>query len=129
MRRPLDWLVVSISLMVLFANRMVANSDPAPVAAVPALLAAAPEITPDANENPAVCHFAYVRVDGTQVFVPVAGLQSQGAQKFFEDAHALQWAAAAEDGSDTHAAVYTWSSPVLVPETPRAATSASPSWR
>lgn len=113
MRRPLNWIVVSISLMVLFANRMWAQrpgDEPAtqarqavPGAAIPTAIA----------DNP----FAYVREDGTQEYLPVPAVPAVLAapRSSFEDVHA-------QDGfdrwvqGDPKAAVYTWSSPVIKAE-------------
>ncbi len=111
MRRPLNWLVVSISLMVLFANRIWAERPAEALAAqqrerIPVL--AAP-IAASAAPSP----FAYVREDGTQEFVPTPPAPSAlvTPRSSFEDVHA-------QDGldrwvtSDPKAAVFTWSSPV-----------------
>lgn len=88
MRRPLDWVVVSISLMVLFANRLLTDSDPVPVAAVPDFEAAVPPESP----------FAYIREDGSQIFLPAAGSR-------------LAAPARLQPASTTHA-VYTWTLPM-----------------
>ena len=112
MRRPLNWLVVSISLMVFFANRMwgegpMEQAATQPRESIPVL--AAP-IAASATPSP----FAYVREDGTQEFVPTppAPAVLTSPRSSFEDVHA-------QDGldrwttSDPKAAVYTWSSPVV----------------
>lgn len=93
MRRPLDWIVVSISLMVLFANRMLTDSDPIPEASVP-------------EESP----FAYIREDGTQVFLPAAGHRSTSPARPVT--------------ASTTTAVYTWSQPMVTPLREAALTSA-----
>lgn len=105
MRRPLNWIVVSISLMVLFANRLWA---PRPVEQ---FVGKAPEIVPVASIAAPASPFAYVREDGTQEYLPLP-------PPSFEQLHA-------EDGfdrwvdtqdTDPKAAVYTWSSPVIAAE-------------
>ena len=100
MRRPLNWLVASICLLALFANRMVANSDPAPAAAVPAL----PAVVTGMSENTAGSPFAYVREDGSEVYLPPRGST--------EGRRAVQFEDAAVAITDPAAAVYTWSSPM-----------------
>jgi hypothetical protein len=96
MRRPLNWIVVSISLMVLFANRMWA---PRPVEYVPVATTAS-----TASATAPASPFAYVREDGTQEYLPVP-------EHSFEAIHA-------EQGFDAElkGAVYTWSSPVIETE-------------
>lgn len=112
MRRPLDWLVVTISLMVLFANRMWAQRPVEELAAQPrerVPVLAAP-IASSAGPSP----FAYVREDGTQEFLPTPPVPAVlvSPRSSFEDVHAQdgldRWAT-----SDPRAAVYTWSSPVI----------------
>ena len=99
MRRPLDWIVVSISLMVLFANRMLTDSDPIPVASVPDFPALA-----EAAGQPA-SPFAYIREDGTEDFLPDVGPRT---------------AVESRAPASTVSAVYTWSLPMVTParETP-----------
>jgi hypothetical protein len=112
MRRPLNWLVVSISLMVLFANQIWAERpveqvvtqqrDSIPVLAAPIAASAAPS------------PFAYVREDGTQEFVPTPPVPAVliAPRSSFEDAHARDGLDRWVQG-DPRTAVYTWSSPVL----------------
>jgi len=110
MRRPLDWIVVSISLMVLFANRMLTDSDPIPVATVPDLANVIEDETDSASP------FAYIREDGSQVFLPDVGprLASQ----------------ARPEPATATSAVYTWSLPMATPASDtRSFTSAAPSSR
>ena len=99
MRRPLDWIVVSISLMVLFADRILTDSDPIPLASVPDFPALAEE--PGQPASP----FAYIREDGTEVFLPATGSRA---------------AVESRKPASTISAVYTWSLPMVTParETP-----------
>lgn len=101
MRRPLDWIVVSISLMVLFANLMVTDSDRVAVASVPDL----PVLTANANANAPESPFAYIREDGSQVYLPAVGPRLAGP---------------ARPQASTTNAIYTWSLPMATParETP-----------
>ena len=94
MRRPLDWIVVSISLMVLFADRIVPDSDPISLASVPDFPALAEE--PGQPASP----FAYIREDGTEVFLPVTGTHV---------------AVESRQPASTISAVYTWSLPMVTP--------------
>lgn len=94
MRRPLDWIVVVISLMVLFANRMVTDSDPNSVASVPDFEALAERAGQPASP------FAYIREDGTEVFLPDIGPRS---------------AVDSRTPASTISAVYTWSLPMVTP--------------
>ena len=75
MRRPLDWIVVSISITVLFANRMLA---PEPME----LQAPGPQFQESAAEGPAIAQadnpFAYIREDGSLQFLPVAAPRVAG---------------------------------------------------
>jgi hypothetical protein len=102
MRRPLDWIVVSISLMVLFANRMLTDSDPVPVASVPDLQV----LADDLGEGESF--FGYIREDGSQVFLPAAG----------------QRGPARPASASTTNAIYTWSQPMVTPLREAALTSA-----
>jgi hypothetical protein len=97
MRRPLDWFVVSLSLLVLFANRMWAEQPAQPRTVS---LAQAPRPTP----------FAYVREDGSELY-----LQASGSAEAIPQAPDLDRPGAT---GDFDAAVYTWSSPVLAQERP-----------
>ena len=103
MRRPLDWVVVSISLMVLFANRMYAKPDVAPEPALASLLET-PAATP--GQSP----FAYVREDGSQQFLPLVN----GGSQDLESEHARQFEGISLANADPKMAVYTWSTPVAV---------------
>ena len=107
MRRPLNWVVVSISLLVLFANRMYAKPEVDPTSTRASLLAppAAPMPTP----------FAYVREDGSQQFLPEV-ITAPGE---LEAGHARQFEGVSRAGADPRIAVYTWSTPVTGSE-PRA---------
>jgi hypothetical protein len=96
MRRPLDWIVVSISMMVLFANRMLAPKAPerpAPARAARVEIPADPVVAQ--TENP----FAYIREDGSQIFLP---------------ATEPRWDGKTPKVQRTSTALYTWSSPLLV---------------
>jgi hypothetical protein len=101
MRRPLNWLVVSISLLVLCASRMVA--DPAARAPVPAVTSVSPGL------------FAYVREDGTMLYLP--GSEAPELPLIsFEDVHAASGFDHAADMPKR--AVFTWSSPLAPAEQP-----------
>jgi hypothetical protein len=112
MRRPLDWLVVSISLMVLFANRMWAQRPVEELASKQRESIPVPAAPIAASAGPSP--FAYVREDGTQEFLPTPPVPAVLVipRSTFEDVHAQEgldrWAT-----SDPKAAVYTWSSPVI----------------
>jgi hypothetical protein len=103
MRRPLNWFVVSFSLLVLWANSL--WTDPA-------------RPTPAVREPLPASLFAYVSEDGTQVYLPDDG-QLPRPPLAFEAVHTGSGFAAPEQGPK--AAVYTWSTPIT------AATSDSPS--
>jgi hypothetical protein len=94
--RLLDWTTVSIALLVLLANRLSTTSDP--------VLA---DQVPDAPSP-----FAYIREDGSLVYVPNSGSNSGPG----EAAQALTDTVAATG------AIYTWSLPMV---TPRADTASS----
>lgn len=109
MRRPLDWIVVSISLMVLAANRMLVTPDPAPMAQAPALRAEAIGTEPTA-QVPA-SPFAYVRSDGSLLYVPAQGAGAwlePPSQSGLEDDHA---GSGFHEALNLETAVYSWSSP------------------
>jgi hypothetical protein len=97
MRRPLDWFVVSLSLLVLFANRMWAE-QPAQPRSVP--LAQAPRPTP----------FAYVREDGSELYLQASGSAVPAPR--------VPDSRLPKSTGNFNAAVYTWSSPVLAQERP-----------
>jgi hypothetical protein len=98
MRRPLDWIVVSISITVLFANRMLA---PQPME----LQAPGPRFQESAAEGPAIAQadnpFAYIREDGSLQFLPVAAPRVAGK-------------AAKSRQATPSTALYTWSSPLIL---------------
>ncbi|HUQ10700.1 MAG TPA: hypothetical protein VM146_10335 [Steroidobacteraceae bacterium] len=58
MRRPLHWIVVSISLLVLFADRMLTTQPPEPAA----------QMSP----------FAWIREDGSEVYLPTSPPRAPG---------------------------------------------------
>lgn len=98
MRRPLDWIVVSISVMTIFANRMWAQKPDEPPASPPRVAT-----TGNGAGNPADTLFAYIREDGSLQFLPAAP------------------AIEARQPADTRSvslstALYTWSSPSLLVE-------------
>ena len=116
MRRPLDWIVVSISLLVLAANHMlVEKKEPAAFlqastqASVhaPALRAEPINVTEAVPRSP----FAYVQGDGSLLYVPARG---EGAyleppsQTGLEDDHA---GSGFHEPMNLETAVYSWSSP------------------
>lgn len=68
MRRPFDWLVICLSLLVLWANRVGLEPPSDRAAAMPqARVLPAPPL--DQEPGP----FAYIQEDGTQIFVPMTG--------------------------------------------------------
>lgn len=94
MRRPLDW-VLSISMMVLVANHVLTDSDTARMASVPVTsvpVTAAPVVDTALEESP----FAWIREDGTQVYLPSPGPSTETR------------AAPTE-------AVFTWTLPMVTP--------------
>jgi hypothetical protein len=108
MGRPLDWFVVSISLLVLLVNQRMAKDEPGMAARPPevrALLATAGADTPASP-------FAYVQPDGTELQVPATGIGPLVAvpvtSRSREDRYARHGIAAA---FDSRTAVYTWSVP------------------
>lgn len=107
MRRPLDWIVVSISLMVLAANRMLVADDPAPMARAPALRAESISLTETVPGSP----FAYIRSDGSLLYVPAKGAGAYlepPLQSGLEDDHA---GSGFHEPLNLETAVYSWSTP------------------
>lgn len=108
MRRPLDWLVVSIALLVLVASRM--HSPPE------AEFHSKVDTRTD-SPSPAPAEeslFAYVHEDGTEEFLPVNG----ATPGEWEGAHALQFTEVSAAAAHPRVAVYTWSAPVSVDAPP-----------
>jgi hypothetical protein len=106
MRRPLDWIVVSISLLVLAANRLLVVSDPVPMARLPALRAEPINAAETAPSSP----FAYVRGDGSLLYVPAKGVGAYlepPSQSGLEDDHA---GSGFLEPMNLENAVYSWSS-------------------
>lgn len=106
MRRPLDWIVVSISLLVLAANRLLVSNDPVPMARAPALRAEPIKAAETIPDSP----FAYVRGDGSLVYVPAKGAGAYlepPSQAGLEDDHA---GAGFHEPLNLETAVYSWSS-------------------
>ena len=110
MRRPLDWLVVSISLMVLAANHMLAgNRDAQAIARAPALRAEAVNARTDVPRSP----FAYVQGDGSLLYVPATGAGAYlepPTQAGLEDDHA---GSGFHEPMNLETAVYSWSTPQI----------------
>lgn len=108
MRRPLDWIVVSISLMVLAANHMLAgNRDAEAIARAPALRAEAISVDTAAPRSP----FAYVQGDGSLLYVPAKGAGAYlepPSQTGLEDDHA---GSGFHEPLNLETAVYSWSTP------------------
>ena len=100
MRRPLVWIAVSLALLPLFSSHRVVESDPVPAAAVPSKNLEAAQITGVYSPSP----FAYVREDGSEVYLPPRGST--------EGRRAVQFEDAAVAIPDPAAAVYPWSSPM-----------------
>ena len=94
MRRPLNWVVVAISLLVLLANGVVLPPNPT---------AYAPVTSDSAG------FFSYVKEDGTEIFLPVPR-SAVLPPLSFEDVHATSGFV---DPADPKTAVYTWRSPLL----------------
>jgi|SRR5689334_1779465 len=95
MRRPLDWIVVSISLLVLFANRMLTAKPPELQVAVPdieAVVSNAPAAEPASP-------FAWIQEDRSQVFLPAATPRLAGP--------------VTSQHNPALNALYTWSSPLV----------------
>ena len=94
MRRPLNWVVVAISLLVLIANGPVLGPNPSAHATA-------------TSDAPGL--FAYVYEDGTEIFLPVPR-SAVLPPLSFEEVHATS---GFDDPADPKTAVYTWSSPLL----------------
>jgi hypothetical protein len=110
MRRPLNWIVVSLSLLALFANRAFLESG------VPQPRLAAIPVSSPSLEAAAPSPFAYVNEDGSQVYLPV--VRPSGPVQYPEDLHAAsgfdQWAKVEQPrtgANELETAVYTWSAP------------------
>ncbi len=107
MRRPLDWIVVSISIMVLFANRMLAPKPldlDAPVPEIRAEVSGTPAANPAVQtDNP----FAYIREDGSLQFLPVAAPRVTTGPR-------VTGKAVKSRASTPSTALYTWSSPSIL---------------
>ena len=108
MRRPLDWFVVSISLMVLAANHLFAGkNDLEPIALAPALRAEAVHVTSAEPRSP----FAYVQGDGSLLYVSARGVGAYlepPSQTGLEDDHA---GSGFLQPLNLETAVYSWSTP------------------
>jgi hypothetical protein len=113
MRRPLDWFVVVISLLVLYAHqarvgywtRAAAIPDRAPEFGVIARQDA--RSTMAAASSP----FAYVRPDGTELRVPATGIGPRIETSASSSAADLEVFSGSRAARDSRAAVYTWSVP------------------
>lgn len=128
MGRPLDWIVVSLSLLVLFANRMLVQPPAQPLSTTsetvnPAMAPRAGTAGVAANAaagTEADSPFAYIREDGSQVFLRNDGTALPPAQRMamvLEGDHASaldSWAdnAPVRRNGESRTAVYTWSSPI-----------------
>jgi hypothetical protein len=113
MSRPLNWVVVAISLLMLVVNQMAAG--PGTSATVPDALAATPA-------PPGL--FAYVQEDGTLTFLPVPE-SAVLPPLSFEEVHARSGFGGggfgrnrldAGDAEDPKVAVFTWTSPLVTAE-------------
>jgi hypothetical protein len=109
MRRPVDWIVVSISMMLLAANRMlVADPVVEPTSASPVLRDQRIAREPPAPTSP----FAYVRKDGTQVYLPIPAATGEdevaSLGMALED---LQASRGLAYSAELEPALYSWSSP------------------
>jgi hypothetical protein len=101
MRRLLDWFVVSLSLLVLLANRLWMQ---------PAEQPAGPRLAAFSEQTP----FAYVRADGTQVYLADPDGELPRPPLSFEEVHAASGFDTPTAGArEPKTAVYTWSSPVV----------------
>jgi hypothetical protein len=118
MSRPLNWVVVAISLLMLVVNQMAAG--PGTSATVPDALAATPA-------PPGL--FAFVQEDGTLTFLPVPD-SAVLPPLSFEEVHARSGFGGdgfggggfdrsrldAGDAEDPKVAVFTWTSPLVTAE-------------
>lgn len=103
MRRPLDWIVVSILLLVLSASRVITSEPPALEAPQPGLQAMISNAPAPGPGNP----FAWIQEDGSLVYLPAP---EPRVEVSMEAAHR----------ASTAPAIYTWSSaPALADETGR----------
>jgi hypothetical protein len=128
-RRPLNWGLASFALLALPATYHPVG--PQPLKPAGEVVVMVPTVMPDieVRGSAAVQHgaratlgaspFAYVREDGSEVFLPVDEARGQPPGSF-EALHAdsgfqlWQSEPAAQDGvADLETAVYTWSSPVV----------------
>jgi len=119
MRRPLDWIVVSILLLVLSANRML-------TAQPPRLQAGEPDIQPMVSSSNATAPpspFAWIEEDGSLVYLPVSERDPDRAAIAVDDlvlAGRDEDPTAAPPGTSTAHALYSWSSPLAAIEQVRA---------
>jgi hypothetical protein len=102
MRRPLDWIAMSLLLLVLCANRILTDPPPALEASPPALGAMVSNAPAGVPSSP----FAWIQEDGSLVYLPAP---EAGVDVSME----------AMIGSSTERAIYTWSAPALADETGR----------
>jgi hypothetical protein len=109
MRRPLNWVVIAISLLMLVVNQMAAG--PGPSAAVPT-----------SPVPPGL--FAYVQEDGTLTFLPVPesavlpplSFEEVHARSGFGDSGVGRRGLDDSDATDPKVAVFTWTSPLVTAE-------------
>jgi hypothetical protein len=96
MRRPLDWITVSIASLALFAGHWRADAD------VPAGLRASEAPHPALPTQEETSPFAYIREDGSEVYLPLNGVAPRPASIGRE--------------SSATQAVFTWSAQTAIPE-------------
>jgi hypothetical protein len=124
MRRPINWIVVSLSLLLLLVRHTLL--EPAPGVSL-AHASVMPEASP----------FAYVREDGSLLHLPMQASASS-SEWLFEDANAAGGMALPREPANLEAAVYHWSTPAWLVPLPQdgrtiyphaGVISAAPSWR
>ena len=108
MRRPLDWIVVSMSLLVLAGNRMLVPERAVAVVPAPPARGELIALTEPVPSSP----FAYVREDGSQVYVPIPGVTGEDEQPMLLTSEDLHATSGFDAPVDSRTAVYTWSSPI-----------------
>jgi hypothetical protein len=111
MRRPLDWIVVSILLLVLSANRVLTSGPPRLQAGEPDIQAMVAKADVAVPASP----FAWIEEDGSLVYLPVPDARDDDPA-----GTAHENPVAARQGTSASNALYTWSSPMAAIEQTRA---------
>jgi hypothetical protein len=105
MRRPFDWTMVSLLLMVWFVARLSTDYDPVPRASVPAAMVS--DAVAAVPESP----FAYIREDGTEEPLPVTGDHGAGQPRAVSTEKPSK-TTPTNASSNPAPALFTWSSPL-----------------